>query len=606
MFDASKEIAPQFEGVRVVIDQGGHASRSVIDAGAAAGVELWQVLGTGLDHTDVDYILQQDIALANTPGPFSAIALAEHAMSLMLNVAKKTHEADRNLRNGTMYLPVTEELHGSTLGLVGLGASARELAVRARAFAMRVIAVDVFAASDADLAELGVDWYGSPADLAHLLEESDYVSLHVPLTRETRHMISAEMLARMKPTAVLINVARGAIVDEGALAAALSEGRLRGVRGIDASLGRASPTRPSLPHPRQRRRNASPGRSQLRRVPAPGSRLRREHATCGEGRAAALPDHERGVIELDARTAGPYLQEHGVAPPDTEVTVKELGWGISNVVLRASWPGACIVVKQSLPKLRVEDDWPFDRDRIVGERDCMEYLAALLPPGSVPDVVFSDDPSFAFGMTCVPGEGVLWKQALLDGQIDVEAARRAGRLLAAVHRESTGDGRARERFASQTVLIQGRLDPYHLTAAEAHPELAPRIHAEVERLLATRRALVLGDYSPKNLFVYPTAWSRSTSRWPTGGILPSTWRSCSRISCSRRATGRWTLSAISELPGASGKPTPPGSARTRSRPSPPRCVSSAAYCSHASTGSQRSSTSAPTRRRSSFATSPAA
>ena len=233
VFDASKEIAPQFEGVRVVIDQGGHASRPVIDAGAAAGVELWQVLGTGLDHTDVEYILEKDIALANTPGPFSAIALAEHAMYLMLNVAKKTHEADRNLRNGTMYLPVTDELHGSTLGLVGLGASARELAVRARAFGMRVIAVDVVPASAADLAELGVDWYGSPADLVQLLEESDYVSLHVPLTRETRHMISAEMLARMKPTAVLINVARGAIVDEDALAAALSEGRLRGA-GIDA------------------------------------------------------------------------------------------------------------------------------------------------------------------------------------------------------------------------------------------------------------------------------------------------------------------------------------------------------------------------------------
>jgi D-3-phosphoglycerate dehydrogenase / 2-oxoglutarate reductase len=233
VFDANEEIAPQFVGVRVVIDQGGHASRAVIDAGAAAGVELWQVLGTGLDHTDIEYILGRGIKLANTPGPFSAIALAEHAMYLMLNVAKKMREADRNLRAGTMYLPVTEELYGSTLGLVGLGASARELAVRARAFGMRVIAIDLFEPSAVDLAELGVDWYGSPAELARLLEESDYVSIHVPLTRETRHMIDAEMLARMKPTAVLINVARGAIVDEDALAAALRDGRLRAA-GIDA------------------------------------------------------------------------------------------------------------------------------------------------------------------------------------------------------------------------------------------------------------------------------------------------------------------------------------------------------------------------------------
>jgi Phosphotransferase enzyme family len=209
------------------------------------------------------------------------------------------------------------------------------------------------------------------------------------------------------------------------------------------------------------------------------------------------------VIELDARTAGAYLHGRGVVPAAADVTVEELGWGISNVVLKASWPGGCIVVKQSLPKLRVEADWPFDRDRIVGERDCMKYLGGLLSPGSVPEVVFSDDASFAFGMTCVPAGGVLWKQALLDGEIDAEAARHAGRLLACVHRDSAGDERARERFASQTVLIQGRIDPYHLMAAEAHPDLAPQIHAEVERLLATRRSLVLGDYSPKNLFVYP-------------------------------------------------------------------------------------------------------
>jgi phosphoglycerate dehydrogenase-like enzyme len=233
VYDKDKDLAEQFAGVRVVIDQGGHASREVIDAGAEAGVELWQVLGTGLDHTDVDYILAKGIKLANTPGPFSAIALAEQAMYLMLCVAKKSHEAGRNLRAGTMYLPVTEELAGSTLGLVGLGASARELAGRARAFGMRIVAVDLVAPSAPELTALGVDWFGSPADLARLLEESDYVSLHVPLTRETRHMLDADMIARMKPTAVLINVARGAIVDEDALATALREGRLRGA-GIDA------------------------------------------------------------------------------------------------------------------------------------------------------------------------------------------------------------------------------------------------------------------------------------------------------------------------------------------------------------------------------------
>src|SRR5262249_25141147 len=105
VFDPESDPAPQFEGVRVVIDQRGHASRPVIDVGAAVGVELWQVLGTGLDHTDVEYILGKQIRLANTPGPFSAVALAEHALFLMLFIAKNFTESDRNLRSGTMYSP---------------------------------------------------------------------------------------------------------------------------------------------------------------------------------------------------------------------------------------------------------------------------------------------------------------------------------------------------------------------------------------------------------------------------------------------------------------------------------------------------------------------
>jgi phosphoglycerate dehydrogenase-like enzyme len=232
VFDPEEEPAPQFEGVRVVIDQGGHASRTIIDAGAAAGVELWQVLGTGLDHAEVDYTLDAGIRLANTPGGFSAVALAEHALFLMLYLAKNFPESERNLRAGTMYTPLNTELAGLTLGLVGLGASARELAARAKALEMRVVAVDVIEVDAGIVAGLGVDWVGSPTDLPRLMSESDFVSIHVPLSPETHGMIDAEMLALMKPTASLINVARGAIVDEDALADSLRAGQLRGA-GID-------------------------------------------------------------------------------------------------------------------------------------------------------------------------------------------------------------------------------------------------------------------------------------------------------------------------------------------------------------------------------------
>jgi phosphoglycerate dehydrogenase-like enzyme len=232
VLDRDAPLAPQFEGVRVVVDQGGHATRPMIDAGADAGVVLWQAVTTGIDHTDVDYILSKGIRLAHTPGPFSAVALAEHALFMMLFIAKKFRVAERNLEAGIMYQPLNEELAGRTLGLVGLGASGKDLARRARAFDMRVIALDAYPIPAEELAELGVERFGGPEIFDDLLQDSDYVSLHVPLTSVTRHLLDAEKLALMKPTTVLINVARGEIVDEAALTEALLAGRLAAA-GLD-------------------------------------------------------------------------------------------------------------------------------------------------------------------------------------------------------------------------------------------------------------------------------------------------------------------------------------------------------------------------------------
>lgn len=225
-------LAPQFEGVRVVVDQGGWATREMIDAGAEAGVVLWQVIGMGLDHSEVDHILERGIRLANTPGQFSAVALAEHALFFILCFAKRLRELERNARAGVLWHPLTEELPGQTLGVVGLGASGRELARRATAMGMRVVAVDPVEIGDDVLAENGVEWCGGTDRLGELLQQSDYVSLHVPLNERTRHMLDRNKLALMKPTAVLVNVARGALVDEEALLDALRERRLLGA-GLD-------------------------------------------------------------------------------------------------------------------------------------------------------------------------------------------------------------------------------------------------------------------------------------------------------------------------------------------------------------------------------------
>lgn len=95
---------------RISVDQGGHAMRAVIDAGAAAGVKLWQVLGTGLDHAEVEYTLSRGIRMANTPGQFSSIALAEHALMLILIIVKSFPQVVENCRAGRMYQPVGDEL----------------------------------------------------------------------------------------------------------------------------------------------------------------------------------------------------------------------------------------------------------------------------------------------------------------------------------------------------------------------------------------------------------------------------------------------------------------------------------------------------------------
>lgn len=181
---------------------------------------------------------------------------------------------------------------------------------------------------------------------------------------------------------------------------------------------------------------------------------------------------------------------------------RELGGGVSNIVLQVETDQGCLVFKQSLPKLRVAEEWLFDRRRIVNERRCMELLGELVP-GSAPEVRFFDDENFVFAMTCAPPGGREWKKALLAGDADTTAAERAGALLGDMHRRAASRADVRERFADWEVFRQGRVDPYHRRAMQAHPDLAPWIEAEIERMRAHRVTLVHGDYSPKNLFVYP-------------------------------------------------------------------------------------------------------
>ncbi|WP_373071364.1 NAD(P)-dependent oxidoreductase [Gemmatimonas sp.] len=232
LFDPEFPIADQMAGKDVVIDIGGWGRAEHIEAGRQAGVKLWQVAGYGLDHLALDEVLASGMDLARTPGPTTAVPLAEHAMFLLLAVQKQANLARSALEAQHFYDSENGELAGKTLVVIGTGASGRELARRAHGFAMRVIGVDLFPMSDSDMREFGVDRFASLDELASVLSEADVVSLHLPLTDETTHSIGEAAFNSMKRGAVLINVARGALVDEAAMVRALESGQLGGA-GLD-------------------------------------------------------------------------------------------------------------------------------------------------------------------------------------------------------------------------------------------------------------------------------------------------------------------------------------------------------------------------------------
>ena len=229
VYEPDRPLAEQFKGVSVVVDPGGAVgTRALIDAALSADVKLWQVTTNGTDHVDVAYFLEQGLPLANSPGPLSAVPLAEHVLMLILCFAKNFNHN----RVSGWQRTINEELAGKTLGLIGFGASARELARRAWPLGMRIMAIDVVDFPQTELDEFHVEFLGGPSQLDRVLAEADYLSLHVHLNATTRHMIDRRAFELMKPTAVLLNVARGELIDEAALLEALQQGQIKGA-GLD-------------------------------------------------------------------------------------------------------------------------------------------------------------------------------------------------------------------------------------------------------------------------------------------------------------------------------------------------------------------------------------
>jgi len=233
ILDRSKPLEPQFADVDAVLDLGGsYGTREMLDA--APNVRFWQIMGTGIEHFDLDYWATRPVPVSNCPGPMSAIALAEHAMLLMMLVRRDYAQQQRNLANGVLYQPTGFELDGQTLLCIGFGASARELSRRAKAFGMRVLATDIVEVDAATRQEWGADGVYPADQLDDLIPQADVVSLHLHVTPETRHTLNSRRIGLMKPTSIIVNVARGALVDEDAMIAAVKEGQIAGA-GTDVA-----------------------------------------------------------------------------------------------------------------------------------------------------------------------------------------------------------------------------------------------------------------------------------------------------------------------------------------------------------------------------------
>lgn len=198
----------------------------VLEAGQA--LKIVANVAVGYDNIDVQAATERGILVTNTPGVLTDTT-ADFTWGLLLSVARRIPEADRYVRSGKwdewklMFL-LGHDVYDKTLGLVGMGRIGQAVARRARGFGMRILYHNRSRLPASVEAELGATW----VELPRLLQEADFVSLHVPLTADTTHLIGASELRMMRPTACLINTARGPVVHEQSLIRALTEGWIAG------------------------------------------------------------------------------------------------------------------------------------------------------------------------------------------------------------------------------------------------------------------------------------------------------------------------------------------------------------------------------------------
>jgi phosphoglycerate dehydrogenase-like enzyme len=224
--DDERELIRRIGAARVAINIRAHARFSEGVFAACPSLKLVSVWGTGTDNIDLNAAGMRGVTVCNTPG-INAFAVAEHALTLMLAVARKITILDTEMRNGRWPRELLTQLLGKTLGILGMGTIGSRMATLGRGIGMHVLGWS--ARGD----ETHVRAAGArPATKEEILRTADVISLHARLTPETRGLIGKKEFALMKPTAILVNTGRGALVERDALHAALTERRIMGA-GLD-------------------------------------------------------------------------------------------------------------------------------------------------------------------------------------------------------------------------------------------------------------------------------------------------------------------------------------------------------------------------------------
>jgi D-3-phosphoglycerate dehydrogenase len=213
-------IIPEYDAL--MIRSGTRVTEEIIEAGTQ--LKIIGRAGVGVDNVDVPAATRKGIVVVNSPEG-NTIAAAEHALAMMLSLSRYIPDANQSVKSGEWDRKtfVGAEVYKKTLGIVGLGKIGSHVAAAAKAMGMKLLAFDPFISAER-AEQIGCRL----VDLDLLFRESDYITLHIPKTPETANLINAEALAKMKPTARIINCARGGIIDEAALATALKEGRIAG------------------------------------------------------------------------------------------------------------------------------------------------------------------------------------------------------------------------------------------------------------------------------------------------------------------------------------------------------------------------------------------